>query len=184
MSNDDSIMRQRARDAEYVAACRAHGIKPDAPSYFAPGIVIETEAADSVGRNDAPKKNGSTIRTRADDPEPLKELTPEAEAAGRVIDLIVPLKSGAKEFVRTAGRRALALSWLLGRRPEPLAELARQLGVSRASLSTYVRRLENKTGVHGRGQKGASTVATYAESARRSWKLRRVSKLMADAVAE
>ena len=182
--SDASITRQREQDAEYVAACRAHGIKPEPPSYYAPGITIETEAADSVGRNDGPKKNGGSIRNRADDPEPLKELTPEAEAAGRVIDLIVPLKSGAKEFVRTAGRRVLCLAWLLGRRPEPLAELARQLGVSRASLSTYVRRLENKTGVHGRGQKGASTVATYAESARRSWKLRRLNTAMADAVGE
>lgn len=182
MSDDNSITRQRQRDAEYVAACKAAGIKPDAPSYFAPGIVIESEAADSVGRNDGPKKNGSTIRTRADDPEPLKELTPEAEAAGRVIDLLVPIKSGAKEFVRTAGRRALALAWLLGRRPEPLAELARQLGVSRASLSTYVRRLENKTGVHGRGQKGASTRTAYAASATRSWKLRRLNTMLSGAV--
>jgi DNA-binding HxlR family transcriptional regulator len=184
VTDDDSIMRQRARDAEYVAACRAHGIKPDAPSYMAPGIVIEAEAADNVGRTAGPTKNGGIIRTHADDPEPLKELTPEAEAAGRVIDLLVPIKSGAKEFVRTAGRRALALAWILGRRPEPLAELARQLGVSRASLSTYVRTLEDKTGVHGRGQKGASTRATYAATAKQGWKVRRVNKLMADAVAE
>ena len=156
----------------------------DAPSYFAPGIVIETEAADSVGRSDGPKKNGGSIRTRADDPEPLEQLTPEAEAAGRVIDLLVPIKSGATEFVRTAGRRALCLAWLLGRRPEPLAELARQLGISRASLSTHVRRIEDATGLHGRGQKGATTRSTYAANARRSWKLRRVNKLMADAVGE
>ena len=182
--SDASITRQRQRDTEYLAACRAHGITPDAPSYYAQGIVIESEAADSVGLIAGPKKNGSTIRTRADDPEPLKELTPEAEAAGRVIDLLVPLKSGAKEFVRTAGRRALALAWLLGRRPEPLAELARQLGISRSSLSTFVRTLEKRTGVHGRGQKGASTVATYAESARRSWKLRRLNTAMSAAVRE
>ena len=184
VETSDSASRQIAKDKEYLRACAKYGIKPDAPSYIAAGIVIEGEAADCVGLIAGPKKNGSTIRTRADDPEPLKELTPEAEAAGRVIDLIVPLKSGAKEFVRTAGRRVLCLAWLLGRRPEPLAELARQLGVSRASLSTYVRRLEGKTGVHGRGQKGASTRATYAESARRSWKLRRLNTAMADAVGE
>jgi hypothetical protein len=73
MSNDATIMRQRARDAEYLAACKAAGIKPDAPSYYAPGVVIEGEAADGVGHNGGPKKNGSTIRTRADDPEPLKD---------------------------------------------------------------------------------------------------------------
>ena len=184
VETSDSASKQIAKDKEYLRACAKYGIKPDLPSYYAPGIVIESEAADSVGLIAGPKKNGGTIRTRADDPEPLKELTPEAEAAGRVIDLIVPLKSGAKEFVRTAGRRALALAWLLGRRPEPLAELARQLGISRSSLSTFVRTLEKKTGVHGRGQKGASTVATYAESARRSWKLRRLKTAMADAVGE
>ena len=182
--SDASITRQRERDAAYLAACRAHGIKPEPPSYYAPGITIETEAADSVGRNDGPKKNGGSIRNRADDPEPLKELTPEAEAAGRVIDLLVPLKTGATDFVRTAGRRALALSWLLGRRPEPLAELARQLGISRASLSTHVRRIEDLTGLHGRGQKGATTRATYAATAKQGWKLRRVNKLMAAAVRE
>jgi len=180
----DSSTRQHQRDTEYLAACRAHGIKPDAPSYYAPGIMIESEAADSVGRIDGPKKNGSTIRNRADDPEPLKELTPEAEAAGKVIDLLVPLKGGATEFVRTAGRRALCLAWLLGRRPEPLADLARQLGISRASLSTHVRRIEDLTGLHGRGQKGATTRATYAATARQGWKFRRVNKLMADAVTE
>ena len=184
MSDDNSINRQRQRDAEYLAACKAAGIKPDAPSYFAPGIVIETEAADSVGRSDGPKKNGGSIRTRADDPEPLEQLTPEAEAAGRVIDLLVPIKSGATEFVRTAGRRALCLAWLLGRRPEPLAELARQLGISRASLSTHVRRIEDLTGLHGRGQKGATTRATYVATAKQGWKLRRVNKLMAAAVGE
>jgi len=184
VSDDNSIVRQRARDAEYLAACRAHGIKPALPSYIAAGVVIEGEASDNVGRSDGPKKNGGSIRTRADDPEPLQELTPEAEAAGRVIDLLVPIKSGAKEFVRTAGRRALCLAWLLGRRPEPLAELARQLGISRASLSTHVRRIEDLTGLHGRGQKGASTRATYAATAKQGWKFRRVNKLMADAVAE
>jgi DNA-binding transcriptional regulator GbsR (MarR family) len=78
----------------------------------------------------------------------------------------------------------LCLAWLLGRRPEPLAELARQLGISRASLSTHVRRIEDLTGLHGRGQKGASTRATYANNARKSWKLRKLNTLMTDALAE
>ena len=184
VGTSDSASRQIAKDKEYLRACAKYGIKPDAPSYMAPGVCIESEAADNVGRVAGPKKNGGSIRTRADDPEPLAELTPEAEAAGRVIDLLVPLKSGATEFVRTAGRRALCLAWLLGRRPEPLAELARQLGISRASLSTHVRRIEDLTGLHGRGQKGASTRATYANNARKSWKLRKLNTLMTDALAE
>jgi len=57
-------------------------------------------------------------------------------------------------------------------------------GGSRASLSTHDRRIEDLTGLHGRGQKGASTRATYAATAKQGWKFRRVNKLMADAVAE
>jgi hypothetical protein len=70
---------------------------------------------------------------------------------------------------------------MLGRRPEPLAELARQLNISRASLSTYARQLEDRTGLHSRGQKGSRTRRIYADNARKSWKLRRLNKVLADA---
>ena len=80
--------------------------------------------------------------------------------------------------VQTAGRRVLVLSWMLGPRGEPLAEMARKLNISRLSLSTYARQLEDVTGLHSR------TRAAYAASATRSWKLRRLNTAMADAVRE
>ena len=86
--------------------------------------------------------------------------------------------------VQTAGRRVLVLSWMFGRRGEPLAEMARQLNISRASLSTYARQLEDATGLHSRGQKSSRTRAAYAASATRSWKLRRLNTAMAHAVTE
>jgi hypothetical protein len=166
-----------------LAACRAHGIKPEPPSYYAPGIVIELEAADSVGLIDGPKKNGSTIRTRADDPEPLKELTPEAEAAGRVIDLLVPVKSGAKEFVRTAGRRALACmaAW-------PPSRTAGRIGAAAwhqpRQLSTHVRRSLRFNRTAWPRPKGSHNPRHLPRECKAGWKLRRLNTAMAAAVRE
>ena len=78
VGTSDSAARQIAKDKEYLRACAKYGIKPDAPSYMAPGICIESEAADGVGHNGGPKKNGGSIRTRADDPVPLEVLRSEA----------------------------------------------------------------------------------------------------------
>lgn len=184
MADDESISRQRSRDEEYRRACRAAGITPEMPAYQSAHCAVEIETLDRAAADNGCRHNGGSYRIDQMEPEPLKDLPPEAEAAGRVIELLMPLKTGAKEFVQTAGRRALALAWLLGRRPEPLAELARQLGISRASLSTHVRRLEDRTKIHGRGQKGASTRSIYANNARKSWKLRRLNKVLAEATAE
>jgi DNA-binding CsgD family transcriptional regulator len=96
----------------------------------------------------------------------------------------VPRHRDVQAFTRTAGRRCLALAFLLGKREEPLAEMARQLGISRASLSTYARELEDRTGLHSRGQKCSGSRNVYRENAKRSWKLRRLNTAMADAVGE
>lgn len=184
MSDDLSIARQSRQDREYLAACKAAGIEPEPAKYKATLTVCDDNAIDAVLHVGHGAKNGRNYITRTDEPEPLKELPPEAVAAARVIELLEPRKSGAREFVQTAGRRALCLAWLLGRRREPLAELARQLGVSRASLSTHVRLIENRTGLHGRGQKASGTVEIYRANAKRSWKLRRINKLLSEATAE
>lgn len=169
MSDDESITRQRQRDAEYLRACREHGISPEAPSYIGSGM-------------DADDLDYLANMGNQGEPVPLKKLTRKAEAAMKLLDVIIPVRSDIKSFVATAGRRVLVLSWMLGRRPEALAEMARQLGISRASLSTYARELEDRTGLHSRGQKGARTRSTYAANARRSWKLRRLNTALADAV--
>jgi DNA-binding CsgD family transcriptional regulator len=184
MSDDLAIARQSRQDREYLAACKAAGIEPEPAKYKAALTVCGDDVIDAALHEGQGAKNGRTYVTRSDEPQPLAQLPPGAEGATRVLDLLIPRKAGALEFVQTAGRRCLALAWLLGRRPEPLAELARQLGVSRASLSTYVRALEDKTGVHGRGQKASGTVTTYRDNAKRSWKLRKLNTLLADASAE
>jgi hypothetical protein len=183
--NNEAEDRQRRQDREYLAACRAAGIAPEAPSYRAGTAADELEAIDRMANEqDGAHKNGSSYTVRRAEPEPLKDLPPEAEAVSRTLELILPHKPDIKTFVATAGRRCLALAWLLGKRPEPLAEIARQLKCSRAAMSSHARALEDKLGIHGRGQKGASTRRTYADNARRSWKLRKLNTLMTDALAE
>jgi DNA-binding CsgD family transcriptional regulator len=181
--NNEAEDRQRRQDREYLAACKAAGIEPEAPSYRAGSV--EDELLDRFAlAQDGASKNGSGYQVTRAEPEPLKDLPPEAEAVSRTLDLIIPLKSDVRIFVQTAGRRCLALAWLLGKRPEPLAELARQLGCTRAALSSYVRALEDRTNIHGRGQKAAGTRDTYRANAKRSWKLRKLNTLLADATAE
>lgn len=181
-ADDDSIGRQTAKDRAYLAACRQHGIEPDAPRYVTALQATSDEAIDAALNEGRGAKNGHSYRTYAADPEPLRELPPEAEAAWKVLELIIPHKSDPAAFAATAGRRAIVLAWLLGRRREPLIELARHLKVSRASLSTYARTINDRLGLTGRGQKAASTRATYADNARRSWKLRRLNAALAEAV--
>jgi hypothetical protein len=182
MLDPDSIARQEQADREYLAACRVHGIEPALPTYRGEGTkddLIELHAS----QQDAATKNGSGFLVTRAEPEPLKQLPPEAEAVSRTLEIILPHKTDASTFVQTAGRRCLALAWLLGKRPEPLAELARKLGCSRAALSSYVRCLEDSTGLHGRGQKAASTRAIYRDNARRSWKLRKLDTALAAAAS-
>jgi hypothetical protein len=183
VETSDSAARQFAKDLEYRAACAKYGVKPEMPSYRAASV--EDELLDRFAlEQDGANKNGSSYNVRRAEPLPLKDLPPEAAAVSRALDLLMPLKSDVASFVKTAGRRCLCMAWMLGKRPEPLAELARQLGCSRAALSTYVRNLEDLTGVHGRGQKGARTRDIYRDNARKSWKLRRLNSMMADATGE
>jgi len=183
MANSDAEDRQRRQDREYARACREHGIKPE-PAHYRAGSV-EDELLDRFAlAQDGASKNGSGYQVTRAEPKPLADLPPEAEAVSRTLELLLPHKPDIRTFVQTAGRRCLALAWLLGKRPEPLAEIARQLKCSRAAMSSHARALEDKLGIHGRGQKGASTRATYANNARKSWKLRRLNGMMKDALAE
>lgn len=183
MSDDESIARQRAKDAAYLRACKAAGIEPDLPKYISAHQAVEVEVIDRASNDDGCLHNGSTFRNRDKDVEPLRELSAEAEAAWKVLELLVPQRTDPQSFVATAGRRALVLAWLLGRRPEPLAELARSINITRASLSTFARRINDRLGLVGRGQKSASSRSVYADNARRSWKLRKLNRLMSESSA-
>lgn len=185
MSNETALERQRKQDAAYLRACREHGIEPDPANYRASAKAEELEALDRyANEQDGAHKNGSSYTVRRAEPQPLADLPPEAEAVSKTLDLLMPKKADVKTFVTTAGRRCLCMAWILGKRPEPLAELARQLGCTRSALSSYVRALEDSTGLHGRGQKAAGTRSTYAANAKRSWKLRKLNTLMTDALAK
>jgi hypothetical protein len=182
MPNSDAEERQRRQDRQYLAACKTAGIEPEPAHYRATGT--EDKVIDRCAHEDEGiKHNGSTYAVVRDD-KPPKPLTPEAEGAARILEIIMPLKQEPALFVQTAGRRCLALAWLLGKRGESLADLARGLGITRASMSVYARALEDRLGIHGRGQKRSGSRATYANNARKSWKLRRLNSLMADASAE
>jgi len=182
MTDADAESRQRRQDREYARACREHGIEPEPATYRATGF--EDKHIDRVAFEDEGiKHNGSTYTVVRDD-APLEALTPEAEGAARLLEILMPLKSDPATYAKTAGRRCLALAWLLGRRPESLADLGRALGISRASLSVYARQLEDKLHIHGRGQKRASARPAYRENARRIWRTRRLDALMSDALAE
>jgi hypothetical protein len=178
--DEESIARQREREAAYIAACKAHGIKPELPSYRGAGT--QDAAFDSIAAEDEGQHNGRVFRVCRPEPEPLQSLGAAGEAAARILDLIMPIKTDPAAFAQTAGRRALCLAWLLGRRPEPLAELARKLGVTRACLSRMALVLGDAVGIHARGQKRHGTRRTYAANARKSWKLRRLNKALAEAV--
>jgi hypothetical protein len=179
--NDEAENRQRRQDREYLAACKAAGIEPEPAHYRATGT--EDEAIDRFAHEDEGIKHNGSAYAVVRDNKPPKPLTPEAEGAARILEIIIPLKSDPALFVQTAGRRCLALAWLLGKRPEPLAELARGLGITRASMSVYARALEDRLGIHGRGQKRSGSRANYATSARKSWKLRKLNTLMTEATA-
>lgn len=185
MPDEKSIARQEEADREYLRACREHGVEPVLPNYRGEGTpddIIELHA----NQQDAASRNGSPYLIHREEPQPLPELSPEAEGAQVLLDHLLAgcLDAKPSTFVQSAGRRLLVLSWLLGRRREPLAELGRALNCSRASLSTMARKLENRLGIHGRGQKRSETVATYADNARKSWKLRRLNAALAEAAAE
>ena len=177
--DQSSIARQREREREYLAACKAHGIEPELPTYRGTGT--EDEVFDAIAAEDEGQHNGGVFRVCRPQPEPLQSLGAAGEAAAKILDLIMPIKTDPAAFAQTAGRRALCLAWLLGRRPEPLAELARKLGVTRACLSRMALVLGDAVGIHARGQKRHGTRRTYASNARKSWKLRRLNKAFADA---
>ena len=174
MSFTESAARQRQRDKEYLAACKAHGIEADLPDYLSSAISGDSlDLIDSDNRGD---RNGFSYRTELHEPEPLQPLGAAAAAAEKILDALLPRSQrDPASFVRAAGRRCLALAWLLGRRKESLAEMARSMNMSRASLSSHVRKIEDRCGLHGRGQKRAGTRSTYKVTAKEGWKLRRLN---------
>ncbi len=70
-----------------------------------------------VTEQDGASKNGKGYAVHRSDPEPLKELSPEAEGAARLLDLLIPPAKG------DPARR----SWKLRRLNAALAEAVAEL---------------------------------------------------------
>ena len=187
--DEGTVADQMRRDAAYLRACREHGIEPMPAAYR-----IETArtgdngldfAAQLVARGDTGTVNGTACvgapRTAEEnDADAESKLALVREVFLKLLDLLCPPGPLARA-VTTAGRRALILQWLLGRRTETLAELGRRLEITRACMSAHARFVEAALGIHGRLQKRAGTRQTYADNAHRSWKLRRLDKAMREA---
>jgi hypothetical protein len=80
---------------------------------------------------------------------------------------------------QSLGLRCVSLLWMLQSErhdlgSRPLAEIAKQLKVSRAIMSFHVRSLENQLGFfHARGQKAVEARESYKESVKAGWETRR-----------
>ena len=179
---DDELL-QAARDREYLAACEAAGIKPDVPEYEIGGAVQDHRRPDrgdeartskedcaEVDRqaHGARRNRRAFVPARTEAPE--LERSPAHEAGEALIAALLPAWGYTRRVAETAGIRLLCLQWMLGRgdtAPMSLTQLAIRLGVTRASLSWHVRRIEDATGLHGRAQKSVAAQAAMREGRRR-----------------
>lgn len=175
--DEESIARQREKDAAYITACREAGIEPDPPQYRGVGDSEHLDLYAVDVASGGALHNGARYVAHRLEAEPLKELTPQQEGAAMVLEILLPHRDrDLRTAVTTAGRRALVLGWLLGQRETSLADLAKRIGVSRASLSNYACRLSEMLNIHGRGQKSVRSREVYRESAKRTTKLRKLTR--------
>jgi hypothetical protein len=77
---------------------------------------------------------------------------------------------------RAAAARLAALSWVHnvnGVRSLPQKGIAEKIGVTRALISHYVRRAEDRWGFHAPGQKSKISISAYRAAAVAGWETRR-----------
>ena len=181
--DEATVIRQSERDAEYIAACREHGIEPDLPEYkilsnhaSEPTEVTSAQLDDYGVRNNGARLVRvplTAIEARELEAEEAAKVPEEdkvmREAMGRVLEIILVgaspnCRAKLAERARASGLRVLTMAWMVGRGPMAalsLTEMAKDLGCTRATLSWHARQLERATGFHARGQKLSSNVANY-----------------------
>ena len=100
-----------------------------------------------------------------------------AEILLRIIEMLLPdkLNKGSQQGI---GAKVICLAWMLQSSKceigkKSLKDIASVLGVTRALLSHYVRRYEDKLGFHARGQKLSSSIESYERAAATGWATRR-----------
>jgi len=95
------------------------------------------------------------------------------------LESLLPANGFIGTTSKALGLRCICLLWMLqssrhdlGSRS--LAEIAKELGVSRAILSFHVRSLEEQLGFfHARGQKAVQARESYKDSVKTGWQTRR-----------
>jgi biotin operon repressor len=95
-------------------------------------------------------------------PDPLERLT-AGEVLDRLLDFLIGDHSASPTRALVIGTRIFCLDYALrpGVRYDSETRLADALGVTKAAISYHMRRLEDLTGCHFRGQKSVGARASY-----------------------
>ena len=183
-AHSESQMRQAQRDREYLAACRDAGIEAAPPQYFAPGASSEAGVIDACALREGvlPDFPAEIAAEESDalDAEPLSITKQTRAGIEGILNLLLPAREHfSKTDAAIAGKRALVLAWKLGRAPVArvsLAEIARRLECSRASLSLLCRQIEDATSIHNRGQKNVTARPNYVAGRKRVLERKKAEK--------
>jgi len=105
---------------------------------------------------------------------PTTDGTDLVPAMQRIFDLTAPAEISMRRVV-SAGMDVIALAWLLDVPPlrgMTQTEVARRLGMTKASVSKHVRRVARRTGYRRADMKADKSSPNYSAGALRGWKLR------------
>jgi len=182
--HSESHLRQAKADREYIQACRDAGIEPDAPQYFASGETSEAALLDAHALREGALAGFppeiANDEEAALDAEPLNISKQTRAGIEGILNLLLPAREHfSKTDALIAGKRALVLAWKLGRGPVArvsLAEIARRLECSRASLSLLCRQIEDATSIHNRGQKNVTARPNYVAGRKRVLERKKAEK--------
>jgi hypothetical protein len=122
------------------------------------------------------------IRHQRDPDFVFFDETPEPEAHAEVAAVLrflltnlSPTPAVTPYNARIAGTKLYLAGWMLGigdHASKSLAELARQLGCTRAILSHHVKTLEAAGFPHARGQKQLMASPVFSQAQKRAWRTR------------
>jgi len=184
MPLSEAQRRQANADREYIQACKDAGIEAAPPQYFSSGETSDSSVLDAFALRegalpDFPAEIGGE-ESDALDAEPLSITKQTRAGIEGILNLLLPAREHfSKTDAAIAGKRALVLAWKLGRGPVArvsLAEIARRLECSRASLSLLCRQIEDATKIHNRGQKHVTARPNYVAGRKRVLERKKAEK--------
>jgi len=164
--------RQAAKDAEYFRLCKEHNIPPESPGYSGGCPERNEGLTDSLAleAGEIAMFPASIAIDEDDAAERPDYRIPKATQAAfeGFLDLLTPCRENLSDrFIQIVGRRIVALNWMLQRGEcagKSLAEIGREIGCERATLSRVCRQIEESCGFRGRGQKRVGAHEIYRES--------------------